>query len=407
MTAFLIVLLLLFAWSLTADRLVRWSVTAPLAFAAAGIALTRGPDPAVPLELDAHGFQLGVELVLAVLLFVDATESKDYDRLEKTVGEWRLLGIALPVSVGLATLFGALLFPDAGWWLLVVTALVVMPMDLAPVSTFLRDSRVPLKVRAALNIEGGLNDGLISPVFVFCVANVVSAEGNTVGGLVLRAIREAGLALLIGAALGFCAGWLVRKSLAGGWAGVGSLRLAGLALPFLAYSAAVLAGGNGFVAAFVTGLCYAPAAHAIGGDSLELVHDAGQVMAFAVWFVFGALTADEFATGGIGWAVVGYGLLALTAARFVPVVLSLGGLGLTWPERATVGWLGSRGVTSIVFAVLAAAQLPAVQGTFVVNAMCATVLLSVVLHGLTVGPIAEWFERRTPAAALAVIPPAR
>lgn len=398
MLGFLVVLSLLFAWALAADRMARWSITAPLAFAFAGLLLTRGSDPAVPLELDTHSAHRGVELVLAVLLFVDATEAKHYGKLGRSVGEGRLLLLALPVSVGVAVLGGALVFPGTNWWLLAVTALAVMPMDLAPISMFLRDRRVPLRVRAALNIEGGFNDGLISPVFVFCVANLVTAHAKSFADLVVDAVKEAGLAVLVGVVLGYVASHLVRRALAGGWAGGEALRLATLVLPFIAYTVSVLVGGNGFVAAFVTGLCYAAAAHEVGGNNLELVHDVAQVMAFAVWFTFGGLAAQELGDG-VELAVVLYGLLALTVFRFVPVYLSLAGVGFSRPERCAVGWLGSRGVTSIVFAVLAVTRLPVDDARFVVNAMCAAVLLSVVLHGASVVPVARWFERRSPVGA--------
>ncbi|MEV7541632.1 cation:proton antiporter [Streptomyces sp. NPDC089915] len=327
MAAFLIVACLLFAWAVTAERLARWSVTASLAFAVAGAFLSTGEDPAVRENLSAHAFQRGVELVLAVLLFLDACESTEYHRLKTTVGEWRLLAIALPLTIGAATLGGALLFPGTGWWLLLVTALVVMPIDLAPISTLLVDERVPLRVRAALNLEGGLNDGLISPLFLFALAHLTTSGDSGLGALVWRVVRESATAVLIGGLLGLGAAWLVRRALRAEWATAESLRLATLALPFLTYAAAVLAHGNGFVAAFVSGVCYAPAARALGHANLSLVHHVGQVLAFAVWFVLGGL-AD-----------------------------------------------------------------------FVVAAMCATVLLSVVLHGLSVRPIALAFERGAVARA--------
>lgn len=396
MTAFLIVLCLLFAWALTAERMALWSVSAPLAFAVAGAVLAGGDDPAVPVHMDAHGFQRGVELVLAVLLFIDATESKDYDRLERTVGAWRLLGLALPLSIAAATLAGALLFPGTNWWLLGVTALVVMPIDLAPLTKFLGDRRVPLRVRAALNVEGGLNDGLISPLFVYAVAHLVAGGNTAWTSLLWRVFKESGLALIIGTAVGLSGAWLVRRALAAGWAGRAGLPMAALALPFLTYAATVLAGGNGFVAAFVAGLGYAPTAHRLGPAHLSLVHDAACLMGFAVWFLFGGLSVDQF-SAGVGWPVVLYALLALTVARFLPVMLALTSTALTLPERAAVGWFGSRGVTSIVFAVLAAAQLPQADSDFVVTAMSATVLLSLLLHAVTLRPAALWFERHTPS----------
>ncbi|MFG2843526.1 hypothetical protein ACGF12_10175 [Kitasatospora sp. NPDC048296] len=73
-----------------------------------------------------------------------------------------------------------------------------------------------------------------------------------------------------------------------------------------------------------------------------------------------------------------------------------------------MGWLGPRGVTSIVFALLAYAQIPEHDGTFVLNVMCTTVLLSVILHGITPEPIARWFQRHPqPKAGPAEAGPAR
>ncbi|MFI8961955.1 cation:proton antiporter [Streptomyces sp. NPDC053493] len=383
---------LLFLWVLVSDRLERWSITAPITFAGAGILISGGGHPAVPLDMDTHNFHRAVELVLAVMLFTDATEARDYAGLRGPVGGGRLLGLALPGSLVLATLAGALVFPGTSWWLLAVAALVVMPTDLAPVLMLLRDTRVPLRVRAALNFEGGFNDGLISPLFVFCVANLVSAEGDSIGDLLLNALKGSVYAAAVGSVLGYLAARLAARSLASGWARPASLRFAALALPFLTYAASVLLGGNGFVAAFVAGLWYAHGAHVTGGDSLHLVHDVGQLLALAVWYAFGALTTQVFA-GGLTAQLLAYAVLVLVVARFVPVLASLAGSGFSRAERVAIGWFGPRGVTSIVFAVLAYLQLRADDAAFVVNVTAATVLLSVIVHGVTGEPVGRWFAR--------------
>ncbi|MCI3928083.1 cation:proton antiporter [Streptomyces sp. AN091965] len=392
MPAFIVVLSLLFLWSLVSHRLARWSITAPIAFVVAGIVLTRGPHPAVPFDLEAHSFEVAVEIVLAVMLFMDATEAREYERLGRSVGEGRLLGIALPASVALATLLGALVLPGTSWWLLAVAALVVMPVDLAPIAGFLRDARVPLRVRAALNIEGGFNDGLISPLFLFCVANLATAHGSTFAELLWSVVKGALLAVVVGSLLGAGAAWLVRRARDEGWARPAALRTASLALPFLAYAVATTAGGNGFVAAFVTGLWYATTAHAVAADNLGLVHEVSELMALAVWFTLGKMATDAFA-GGVSARVVLYGLLALTVARLVPVMASLAVTDLPRTERWAIAWLGSRGVTSIVFALLAYIQLPPDDSAFIINVMCTTVLLSVALHGITQEPVARRFAR--------------
>ncbi|MFF3605765.1 cation:proton antiporter [Streptomyces sp. NPDC002463] len=345
---------LLFLWVLVSHRLSRWSITAPIAFAAAGILLSGGDHPVVPLDADTHTFQRAFELVLAVMLFTDATEAREYARLREPVGQVRLLGLALPGSLVLAVLFGALVFPGTGWWLLAVIALVVMPMDLAPVLMLLRDERLPLRVRAALNIEGGFNDGLISPLFVFCLAHVVS-EGDAFGHLVTNALKGAVCATIVGSVLGFLASEAVRWALRSGWAEPASLRLAGLALPFPAYSASVLVDGDGFVAAFVAGLWYAHVASELSEDSLGLVNDVSHLPALAAWYAFGAVATQAF-TGGHVLRYFAYALLVLVVARSVPVIASLSGTAFSRPERIAIGWLGPRGVTSIVFSVLAFAR---------------------------------------------------
>ncbi|MEU1280742.1 cation:proton antiporter [Streptomyces sp. NPDC005805] len=392
MIALLVLLSLLFLWAVVSDRLARWNITAPITFAVAGIVLSGGDDPVVPLDMDTHTFQRSIELVLAVMLFTDATEAREYARLREPVGEGRLLGLALPASLGLAVLAGALVFPGTGWWLLAVMALVVMPMDLAPIMAFLRDGRVPLRVRAALNIEGGFNDGLISPLFVFCVANIVSAEGDSFADLLLNAGKGALYAVLVGTVLGWTASRLVSAALESGWARPASLRLAALAVPFVTYAVSVLIGGNGFVAAFVAGLWYANSVSVTGHASLELVHDTSHLMAFAAWYAFGSLATEAFADG-ITPGILLYAALVLLVARFLPVVLALIGTPFSLPERLAIGWFGPRGVTSVVFAVLAYLELPPDDANLVVKAAMATVLLSVVVHGATAEPAARRLAR--------------
>lgn len=64
----------LFVWALLAHRLSRWSITAPIAMMGAGIALTAGSGPPLHFELETSVFEHAVEVILALLLFVDAIE---------------------------------------------------------------------------------------------------------------------------------------------------------------------------------------------------------------------------------------------------------------------------------------------------------------------------------------------
>jgi NhaP-type Na+/H+ or K+/H+ antiporter len=79
------------------------------------------------------------------------------------------------------------------------------------------------------------------------------------------------------------------------------------------------------------------------------------------------------------------------------VGLSLVGAGLRWETIVFAGWFGPRGLASVVFLLMAKDALEAggVSTQGMVVAAGWTILLSVFLHGLTAGPIARWYARRT------------
>jgi NhaP-type Na+/H+ or K+/H+ antiporter len=88
-----------------------------------------------------------------------------------------------------------------------------------------------------------------------------------------------------------------------------------------------------------------------------------------------------------------YALLSLTVVRMLPVAISLLGSRLSWRSVAFVGWFGPRGLASVVFALIAAEDLHDVPGAVgdVVATIGLTVLLSVVLHGLSARPLVGWY----------------
>ena len=62
-----------------------------------------------------------------------------------------------------------------------------------------------------------------------------------------------------------------------------------LALALFAYSSSVLAGTNGFVAAFVAGMAFGTVFPRHDDELLEFSQEAGTLMSLLVWFVFGAV----------------------------------------------------------------------------------------------------------------------
>ena len=91
-----------------------------------------------------------------------------------------------------------------------------------------------------------------------------------------------------------------------------------------------------------------------------------------------------------------YAALRLTVVRMLPMYIALPGSGETSASKLFLGWFGPRGLASIVFAVIAFSyNLP--NGELLAKTVVYTVLISVIVHGLTANPLARWIGRKAEA----------
>ncbi|MBV9192538.1 MAG: cation:proton antiporter [Solirubrobacterales bacterium] len=389
----LTLVLVMLIWALVARRLARFSITSATFLVIVGIVLTAGSHPPIRIELDTKIVERLVEVTLAILLFVDATEVPQRMLGRERGVLVRLLAIALPISLVLAWGAGFALFSERDAWLLAVLAIIVVPVDLAPAVAVVRDKRVPARLRDIMNVEAGLNDGIAAPLFLFCVAGATAKHAPA-----LEALEAAVPAILVAIGVGvgtgligaLSLGWALRRD----WTEPSALRLGVFALPLTAYTLAFGLGGNGFVAAFVAGVIFAIRDHDLPAPSLQLTEDIGTLLALCVWFVFGRAVNQVFGAG-VSFSVVIYAVVALTVVRIVPVLLALHGTTITRLEAVFIGWMGPRGLASLVFGLLAVIELHGSPSSLAARVMVITVLLSVIVHGLTAGPIGAAFGKRS------------
>ncbi len=154
----------LFAYSLVSRRLDRMAVSAPMVFVAAGILL--GPDVlgAIDLELTGETGLLLAEVALVIVLFADAARIDLRVLRGNSNLPGRLLAIGMPLTIGLGVLAGSLLLDGIDFWEAAIIAAVLAPTDAALGQAVVSSDRVPQRVRQALNVESGLNDGHVHPV---------------------------------------------------------------------------------------------------------------------------------------------------------------------------------------------------------------------------------------------------
>ena len=375
-------------WGLVSARLERWNVSAPIAFVVLGLVVTHGPVTLIHFSLHSSTIRSVAEIALALVLFADASRVNARASCGPT---WRcplrLLGIGLPLTIGAGAALAAGLFSGAGLWVAAAIGAIVAPTDAALGASIMEDERVPAGVRRVLNVESGLNDGIATPFVNLFLAGAATAEAVHGASSAATAVLDLLGGAAIGVGVGLVGAVLLAQARKHHWSAPGFQPLAVLALALFAYSSSVLAGTNGFVAAFVAGMAFGTVFPRHDDELLEFSQESGTLMSLLVWFLFGAVMLVpglEDAT----WRDVIFAVLALTAVRMVPVAVALAGSGLDRATVAFVGWFGPRGLASVVFGLIAVDTLAPADAKVVLAAVTVTVALSVLLHGVTASPFA-------------------
>ena len=377
------------AYTLVASKLDRWWITGPMVFVAAGVILGPGGLDVLPLSLTNETVLTITELTLALLLFSDASTV----RLQEVEGDAglprRLLFVGLPLTVVVGALLAYLIFPEVGWAAAALIATILAPTDAALGLAVVTNKAVPARIRRALNVESGLNDGIATPLVTLFIAVVAAEEGlgDTAWGL--EALKQIGLAILAAVVVGYLGGKLLAFANERGWTSAVSEQIAILALALLAYQGAVTVGGNGFIAAFAGGILFGAATRQRLAEPVEFTETLGLAGSFLVWSLFGALFVGELLTRDLSAQPIIYALLSLTVIRMVPVAIALIGTQLRPATVAFMGWFGPRGLASVVFTLLALEEIEqSGGGSMLLQTVTWTILLSVVLHGISASPLA-------------------
>jgi len=386
-----------FAFGIVSRRLEGTVLTAPIVFVLAGAVLGPAGLGLVEMGLDDHTVLLLGEIALALVLFTDAARTDLFTLRQNRALPLRLLGIGMPLTIALGTIIAALLLTDLTVWEAAIVGTVLAPTDAALGQAVVSNLRVPVRVRQALNVEAGLNDGLSVPFLALFL--ILADEGRLPARAWARfALEQVGLGVLVGVGIGLAGGWLVAWASRKGWMTGAFQRLALLALALIAWALADQIGGNGFIAAFVGGLAVGPTAKSVGEQLFRFTEAEGQLLSLSVFFVFGALVIGLMRP--LSWEVALYALLSLTAIRVLPVALSLLRTRLAGVSVLFAGWFGPRGLASIVLGLIVVAEAPQLAGRNEIEVVVAlTVLLSVLLHGLTATPLSAAYARRVEGMA--------
>ncbi|MCW3030212.1 MAG: hypothetical protein JWM66_345 [Solirubrobacterales bacterium] len=341
---------------------------------------------------------------LIVILFRDGLEVEG-EMLQRA---WHLPLRKLVLAMPLTTIIvaaAARALVGLTWTESFLLGALLAPTDPVLTSSIVTNPRVPRLVRHSLNLESGLNDGLALPaVLAFATALEVDSHGFVWWRFVLQ---DVGLGLLYGIACGWIASLLLPRETGSPPAlSIPSHQksLFGLGAAFATYGVTVLSPkGNGFIAVFVAAIVLGvrrPDARVhFERNAEEIV----EIVKLGIFFVFGSLlTVHAFTREG--WPALALVAVTFLIARPLAVWVSLLGTRTDAATRLFMGWFGPKGVASMTFALIVLDRQVS-GGTRIFDLTALVVFCSIVLHGVTDTPGAEWIARRSERASTRGSPP--
>ena len=318
---------------------------------------------------------------------------------------WRMLAIAMPLTIAATALLGATV---AG---LGVASALLLGSVLAPTDPVLAsdvqvgeptldeatDPDAEEEVRFTLTSEAGLNDALAFP-FVY-LALVVNAEGWAARGLVEWVAWDLVGRIAIGLAVGLVIGWVLSRVAfrpPGQLTALAESRqgFVAIAATLLAYGGAELLSGYGFLSVFVAALVLrnSERQHDFHEELHGFTEQIERLTVAALLVLFGGALASgvlsDLTLGGVAVAA-----LLILVVRPIGGMLALAGTGMSTVERTTIAFFGIRGFGSMYYLAYATSDAK-FEGTDQLWAIvAATILASVVVHGITATPAMRLVDR--------------
>lgn len=368
-------------------------LTPPLLFSLLGLLLSKNGLALVNLHLNQHIIFILTEMTLVLVLFSDAARINLQGLKADHNIPVRMLLLGLPLTILLGTLIAWVLPLQLAFWEAALVAAILAPTDAALGLAVVTSANVPVRIRQAINVESGLNDGIALPV-VLIFASLASASSDFEQHHWWQfLVYQLGFGPLAGILVGFVGASLINIATTRNWMTDSAEGIVALAIAVLAFTLAESLQGNGFIAAFVAGMVFGNRLTHECRFLFEFAETEGQLFILGTFFVFGAVLIPDVLSVVNGWMLI-YAMLSLTLIRMLPVALSLLGSKMNMLSVLFLGWFGPRGLASILFLLLVLKQGHVAHFELISNISLLTISLSIILHGLSAAPFSHFYGKK-------------
>lgn len=339
------------------------------------------------------------EFVVIIALMGAGLKIDRVFHLRRWAVTWRLLAITMPLSIVAITLLSA--WAGLPWMAALLLGAALAPTDpvlasdvqVGPPKTGAED-----EVRFGLTSEAGLNDGLAFPfVHLAIVLSVSSVSGEPwlAKWLTQNVAWEIGAGIFGGWLIGRLFGWLTFRIPSESKLASTGDGLIAIAATFVSYGVTEIFHCYGFLAVFVTALTlrHSHRQHDFHRDMHDVTEQVERLAMMLLLLLFGGALVTGL-LGPLTLIDVGLALVVLLVVRPVAGMLGLIGLEADRSEKMTLAFFGIRGVGSIYYVAYALnhASFPEAERLWAIVGLI--ILLSIIIHGLTVTPIMRGLDRR-------------
>ena len=166
----IIIALIFMGFGLLSGKIESSILTPPLLFSGLGLLLSHDGLALIELNIDQHAIYITTEMTLVLVLFSDAARiNLQVLRADYNVPV-RMLLLGMPLTILLGTVFALVLPLQLEFWEAALIAAILAPTDAALGLIVVTSPHVPVRIRQAINVESGLNDGIALPVVLIFVS---------------------------------------------------------------------------------------------------------------------------------------------------------------------------------------------------------------------------------------------
>ena len=358
------------------------------------------PDP-IPQHNETLTLHL-TEIVVIISLMGTGIKIDRTFSFKNWASPFKLISLAMLMCIGIAAWVG---YTFLGFDL---ASAVLLGSVLAPTDPVLAsdvqvgppNSKVKSETKFTLTTEAGLNDGMAFPFIWLAIFLAMFSKGESVSffhWFSYDVLYKIAAGLFIGYVLGKVVGYIVFRLPKNYPVLKTHDGLLAIALTLFVYGVTEMVHGYGFIAVFVAAvnLRHFEKGHDLHHELHSTTDQVERLLVAVVLLLFGGALVSGLLTA-LSWPMVIFGFVFLLMIRPLTTYLSLYGSGIHVKERMAISFFGIKGMGSVFYLAFAFQETDFSDKNELWALISFTILVSIVLHGLTANPVMKHLSRVMP-----------